>query len=182
MMPPRIRFPIDERPLRNRTLLPAAGRKVVLTGGAEELAATAGLLLAFAPERRRAAVRNKLDTSSSVGSAAFDGATRATPGATSRTSCGSSACFGFTVGCMGAPCSVQYRPRSARTVDFPQIGDVLPRRHNSSPGLTKTRQYDGESGALTTMPLRELAFSPPPMQSCAPIVCHPRAPRRRAAS
>src|SRR6267142_3759247 len=75
-------------------------------------------------------------------SSASAGASRTISGATTRKSCGSSVCFGFSVECIGAPYSVQCRPHK---------GGIYARSTNFCPTLqpcmTKARRYDGEYGA-----------------------------------
>src|SRR6266550_203189 len=75
-------------------------------------------------------------------SSASAGAIRTISGATTRKSCGSSVCFGFSVECIGAPYSVQCRPhKGGFTLGSTNFCPTL------QPCMTKARRYDGEYGA-----------------------------------
>src|ERR1035437_4313117 len=111
-----------------------AGRNVVSTGGTVGPAGRSDPVRVCGFEGWRK-VCASLESSSSVG------ATGTTSGATTRTLCGSSFCFGFSVECIGAPYSVRsHRIAAAGGFTLDQRRSC-PTLHS---GLTKARRYDGE--------------------------------------
>ncbi len=113
------RPPIVRRRPGTWTSPTAAGRNVISTGG------TIGLGGRSAPARVSGFAAWRM-LRASLKSSSSEGAIRATSGATTRTSCGSSVGFGFIVKCMGAPYSVQYQRTARRPADLRERTSFLP--------------------------------------------------------
>src|SRR5882724_9308106 len=143
-----IRLPIDGPPPEPTTSLTVEGRNVVSTGGTGGATAEPDSWICGSA-CWRAAARNRLESSSSPGTA------RTASGGTTRKSCGSSVGFGFSVECIGAPYFVQCHRH--QTAGITHVS--CPRLH---PGLTKPRRDDGEVEAAGGGSFGELAPGPSP--------------------